>query len=486
MRLGDLADGGMTLPDGAAAIEITGIAADSRRVEPGYLFAALPGSVADGATFAQAAATRGAAAVLAADGAAVDVPAGVPVMRMHDPRAGLAALAARFYPGQPERLVAVTGTAGKTSVADFTRQICESAGLRSASIGTLGVVTAAGTEKGALTTPDTVALHALLDRLAREGTEAAAVEASSHGLDQRRLHGLRLTAAAFTNLGRDHLDYHRDEDAYFAAKLRLFNEVLPADGTAVVCMDDPHAPGVVAAVRRRGQHLLAVGRGGEDIRLLDIVADGFSQRVTLEAFGRAVEVTIPLAGAFQVVNAVVAAGLAVASGVEAETALTALGRLQGAPGRIEYVGRKENGALAFIDYAHKPDAVRHVLAALRPMTQGRLVVVIGAGGDRDRGKRPLMGREAANAADVVIVTDDNPRSEDPTAIRAEVQAGAPGTLDIGDRALAIREGVAMLGPGDVLCVAGKGHETGQIVGDVTHPFSDRDEVLAALAGAVAP
>lgn len=485
MRLGDLADSGMTLSDMAAAIEITGIAADSRRIEPGYLFAALPGSAADGAAFARAATDRGAAVVLAADGAVVDVPPGIPVVRAPEPRAALAALAARFYPLQPERLVAVTGTAGKTSVADFTRQIFESAGLRAASVGTLGVVTAAGTEKGALTTPDTVALHALLDRLAREGTQAAAVEASSHGLAQHRLHGLRLVSAAFTNLGRDHLDYHRDEDDYFAAKLRLFTEILPSDGTAIVCMDDPRAPAVVATARQRGQRVLSVGSAGDDLRLIGIVADGFTQRVSVEAFGREVHVALPLAGAFQVANALVAAGLAVAAGVETEAALAALDRLQGAPGRIECVGRKANGALAFIDYAHKPDAVRNVLAALRPMTPGRLVIVIGAGGDRDRGKRVLMGQEAAKGADAVIVTDDNPRSENPAAIRAEVLAGAPGAREIGDRAEAIREGVAMLGPGDVLCVAGKGHETGQIVGGVTYPFSDRDEVSGALAEAMA-
>jgi UDP-N-acetylmuramoyl-L-alanyl-D-glutamate--2,6-diaminopimelate ligase len=478
MLLGSLA-ADLTVPDGARPLDIRGITSDSRGVGDGFLFAALPGTTTDGARFAAAAVAGGAAAILAGDDAEI-AASGVPVLRAADPRRAFALLAARFYPLQPERLVAVTGTSGKTSVAEFTRQIFAAAGKRAASIGTLGIVTAAKHEYGTLTTPDTVKLHRDLDRLAGEGITHVAVEASSHGLDQRRLDGLRLTAAAFTNLGRDHMDYHPTVADYLNAKLRLFRDILPATGTAVIAMDGARAEEVLAAVGARGQKVIRTGIAGEELRLAAQKPEGFSQRLHIVASGRAYDVLLPLAGAFQASNALVAAGLAIAAGIDVETALTALGGLKGAPGRLELVGRTPNAAMVFVDYAHKPEAIVNALAALRPMTAGRLIVVIGAGGDRDPGKRPLMGKAAAENADIVIVTDDNPRSEDPGTIRRAVLAGAPDAIEIGDRGEAIASAVAMLQAGDVLCIAGKGHETGQIVGRTTLPFSDSQRARQAL------
>ena len=481
MLLGNLATADLTLPEGCGRIEIAGLSADSRAIESGFLFAALPGSAADGARFAGDAVGRGAVAILAGRAAKVDVGPDVAVVRADDPRLALALMAARFHPRQPEKLVAITGTSGKTSVAAFARQIFEAAGKSAASIGTLGVVSRKWTEYGSLTTPDPVALHAMLDRLAGDGVSHAAIEASSHGLDQRRLDGLRIVAAGFTNLGRDHLDYHPTVADYLAAKLRLFTAILPGEGAAVVDMDGAHAGEVAAAVADRGQRLIGIGWQGRDLRLIENRPDGFSQRLRIEAFGKPYTILLPLAGGFQVSNALVATGLAIGAGIDADTALGALTTLEGAPGRIELVGRKANGALVFVDYAHKPDALESVLTALRPMTSGKLVVVFGAGGDRDQGKRPLMGEAAARLADTVIVTDDNPRSEEPATIREAIMTGVPDAIEIGDRARAIREGVAMLAPGDVLCVAGKGHETGQIVGTQNFDFSDHAVVRGILA-----
>jgi UDP-N-acetylmuramoyl-L-alanyl-D-glutamate--2,6-diaminopimelate ligase len=480
MHLGDLANAEVSVPDGAGAIDITGLTADSRKAAAGYLFAALPGTAADGALFAADAVRRGAVAVLAGRDARL-APDGVPIVRAADPRRALALIAARFYPAQPAHLVAVTGTAGKTSVAAFVRQIFSFAGYRSASVGTLGVISDGWTEYGTLTTPDPVWLAASLDRLARAGVTHAAVEASSHGLDQRRLDGLRLEAAAFTNLGRDHMDYHATVEDYFAAKLRLFEALLPSGGTAVVDMDDPRSQAVAAVAAARGQRPIRTGKAGRELRLLTLAPTGGGQAMGVDVFGRRQEVLLPLSGAFQASNALVAAGLAIAAGLDADAAIASLSRLSGAPGRLEKVGAKANGAAVFVDYAHKPEALKSALAALRPMATGRLVVVFGAGGNRDAGKRPLMGAIAAQAADVVIVTDDNPRNEDPAAIRRAILAAAPGALEIADRADAIRAAVAMLGPGDVLCVAGKGHETGQIFADRTVHFSDHEAVRAALA-----
>jgi len=481
MHLGDLASADVTLDPGARAIEIGGLAADSRAVERGFLFAALSGSLTDGARYIGDAIGHGAAAILVDRATPVAAMAGVAVLRSDDARRELALMAARFHSRQPERLVAVTGTSGKTSVAAFARQIFAAAGHEAASVGTIGIVSRRWSTYGNLTTPDPIALHGMLDRLAREGVTHAALEASSHGLDQRRLDGIRIASAGFTNLGRDHMDYHATVADYLAAKLRLFTTILPRDGTAVVDMDGAEAEAAVAAARRRGQRLIRIGRGGSELRLVDLSRSGFRQRLRIDAFGRIDDVVLPLAGAFQVSNALVAAGLAVGAGVPTDNAVAALADLEGAPGRLELVGHKANGAMIFIDYAHKPDALVSALSALRPLTAGKLVVIFGAGGDRDPGKRPLMGRAAAAHADVVFVTDDNPRSEDPAEIRRAVIAGAPNAIEIDDRGRAIAEAIAMLAPGDVLCVAGKGHETGQILGAEVIPFSDHHAVRAILA-----
>lgn len=470
----------LTVPAEARGTEITSVTADSRTVAPGSLFAALRGVRSDGARFAAEAAAAGAAAVLA--GTEADLPAlSVPVVRSPDPRRALALVAARLAGAQPDTVLAVTGTSGKTSVSVFLRQILQAAGLRAASIGTIGVVTPDGATYGSLTTPDPVQLHAMLADIAAEGITHAALEASSHGLDQRRLDGVRIAAAGFTNLGRDHLDYHPTVEDYLAAKLRLFDTLLPADGIAVFDPGEPYADRVAEVAARRGLRTITVGERGHDLTLRALAIDGFRQNLEIEAGGETHRVVLPLVGRFQVSNALIAAGLAMAAGVSATTALTALEGLEGAPGRLEHVGSTREGALVFVDYSHKPDALDDALAALRPYAAGRLVVVFGCGGDRDAGKRPIMGEVAVRRADIAIVTDDNPRSEDAASIRRAVMAAAPSAIEIGDRGAAIRHAVGLLGPGDVLCVAGKGHETGQIVGEVTLPFSDHEAVLTALA-----
>ena len=473
------------LPVSGAAgdLAVAGLTADSRQVRPGFLFFALPGSKADGAAFAADAAGRGAAAIVAARGA-VAARAGTPVIETDDPRLALALVAARFFGRQPETMVAVTGTSGKTSVASFTRQIWDRAGLVAASIGTTGVVAPGRDEYGSLTTPDPVALHRLLRELADAGVTHAAMEASSHGLDQRRLDGVRLAAGAFTNLGRDHMDYHPTVEDYHRAKMRLFADLLPKGAPAVVFADDAWSAPTIAAAKAHGLDVLTVGRGGALLTLKRAEHERFRQRAEIEHEGRIHEIDLPLAGEFQISNALVAAGLAIATGTPADIALAALETLKGASGRLEHVGTKANGAPVYVDYAHKPEALENVLAAVRPFTTGRVVVVFGCGGDRDRGKRPIMGAIAARLADIVIVTDDNPRSEEPAAIRAAILAAAPGAREIGDRRAAIRAAVALLEAGDTLIVAGKGHEEGQTVGSVTHHFSDHEEVRRAL-GAIA-
>ena len=463
----------------AADPEVVGVTADSRKVEPGWLFAALAGSKADGATYAAQAVDKGAGAVLTgADTTLGDV--GVPVLGADDPRRALALVAARFFADQPATIVAVTGTSGKTSVAAFVRQIWAHHGLAAASIGTIGIVKPDGAAYGSLTTPDPVDLARDLASLAHEGVTHVALEASSHGLDQHRLDGVRVSAGAFTNLSRDHLDYHPTVAHYFDAKMRLFEDLVPVGAPVVVETDT--ADGVRAAVRARaaGRRVFEVGRNGADLRLVDVVSEAGRQVLTVEAAGATHTVRLPLLGTFQVSNALVAAGLAIVTGLSVEAALGALDHLQGAPGRLDLVGATAAGAPAFVDYAHKPDALEKVLEALRPYSERRLVVVFGCGGDRDPGKRPIMGEIATRLADVAIVTDDNPRSEDPAEIRRQILAAAPGAIEIGDRGRAIREAVAMLEKGDVLVVAGKGHETGQIVGKTTLPFSDHDSVAAAL------
>jgi UDP-N-acetylmuramyl-tripeptide synthetase len=477
-RLGDILE--LKDADGALASRaIAGLASDSRKTAAGDVFFALAGAKDDGLRHVGEALAKGAAAVVAERWTEIPDAAFV---RVADARAALAKAAARFYPRQPETIVAVTGTSGKTSVVAFVRQIWQALGKSAASIGTIGVVSRPLTVYGSLTTPDPIALHELIDRLAASGVACLAIEASSHGLDQKRLDGVRLAAGAFTNLTRDHMDYHATVEDYLNAKLRLFRELLPDGAPAVVDADSEIAPRVIAAARARGLEIVSVGVKGETIRLLSAAREGFSSILDLKLGGRRLRVKFPLPGDFQISNALVAAGLCVATGSEADAALQALQTLEGAPGRLERVGELR-GAAVFVDYAHKPDALEKALGALRPFVSGRLILVFGCGGDRDAGKRPIMGEIAARRADVAIVTDDNPRSENPAAIRAEILAGAPLALEIGDRAQAIRAGVAMLAEGDALMIAGKGHETGQIVGDRTLPFSDADEARAALAEA---
>jgi UDP-N-acetylmuramoyl-L-alanyl-D-glutamate--2,6-diaminopimelate ligase len=480
MKLSDL------LPEAAAQCsrEIVGVSADSRQIKPGFAFVALAGARTDGARFVEQAVAGGAAAIVSdreirlpdnPDGAA---PAFVKVANA---RRALALMAAKFYPRQPDVIAAVTGTSGKTSVAAFTRQIWAAAGHPSASVGTIGVVSPRTEAYGSLTTPDPVELHRTLDRLAGEGVTHLAIEASSHGLDQHRLDGLRIAAGAFTNLSRDHLDYHDSLESYFRAKLRLFEELVVAGGAAVVSADHAESQRVAAAARKRGLCVFSVGRAGTDLVLREVKTETNAQILSLDHAGRAYRVRLPLVGTFQIENALVAAGLAIATGSGAGTVLAAIETLKGAKGRLEPVGSMNGGSI-FIDYAHKPDALAKALEALRPYARGKLVVLFGAGGDRDPGKRPIMGEIAAQLADRVIVTDDNPRGENPASIRAAILAAAPGAREIGDRAEAIRSAIADLREGDVLLIAGKGHETGQIVGDRVLPFSDHEAVAAALGG----
>jgi len=460
-----------------AGLKLVGIASDSRKVKRGDLFVAVPGTKADGLSFVPQALANGAAAVLAE--CAPQLPDDVAFIQVADVRRALALTAAAFFPRQPATIAAVTGTSGKTSVAAFTRQIWAALGQQAASIGTIGVVSPRGEEYGSLTTPDPIELHRTLDRLAGEGVTHLALEASSHGLDQRRLDGVRIAAGGFTNLSRDHLDYHPTIEAYLAAKIRLFDTLIAPGGSAVIGIDDCYAGQVAEAARRRGLKVMTVGVHGDDIKLTGGAIDGFAQVVTLAHAGREYKIKLPLVGAFQVQNAALAAGLVIATGGDPARTFAALEKLQGAKGRLELAGTR-NGAPIFIDYAHKPDALKKALEALRPYAKAKLVVVFGAGGDRDSGKRPIMGRIAAENADRVIVTDDNPRSENPAAIRAAILAEAKGATEIGDRAAAIRTAIAELKSGDALLIAGKGHETGQIVGGKVLPFSDHDAVAAAL------
>ena len=486
MRLRDLFGHDAAIAPQAEAIDVNGLAVDSRAVKPGDLFFALAGSKTDGSRFIEAAIASGAVAV-----ACEHAPAGerrVPFVVTSNPRRALALAAARFYPKQPATIAAVTGTSGKTSVAAFTRQIWQELGHASASIGTIGLVSPKRTVYGSLTTPDPIALHRQLDEIARDGVTHLAFEASSHGLDQYRLDGVRIAAGGFTNLTRDHMDYHPDVAHYLNAKLRLFRDLVVAGGAAVISADHDCSQEVIAAARERGLRIIAVGRNadgaGEGIRLEAAAVEGFAQKLMLEHCGRRHMITLPLVGEFQIENALVAAGLAIGTGSEPGAVFASLEHLEGAKGRLEQVG-EHNGAPIFVDYAHKPDALAKALQALRPYAERKLIVVFGCGGDRDAGKRPLMGAIAADNADSVIVTDDNPRSENPETIRAAILDAAKGAEDIGDRAAAIKAGIAALQPGDALLIAGKGHETGQIVGDKTLPFSDHEAVAAALAEKIA-
>ena len=486
MRLRDLFSDDARIDPQAEAAVVTGLAVDSRAVKPGDLFFALAGSRTDGARFIDSAIASGAMAI-----AGDHPPPGfsrVPFVTTPNPRRALALAAAKFYPRQPATIAAVTGTSGKTSVAAFTRQIWQRLGHASASIGTIGLVSPKRTIYGSLTTPDPIALHRQLDEIAREGVTHLAFEASSHGLDQYRLDGVRIAAGGFTNLSRDHMDYHPDVAHYLAAKLRLFRDLVAAEGAAVIAADHDCSQAVIDTGRARGLRIVAVGSegdgAGEGIRLIEADIDGFAQKLNVEHRGRRHAVRLPLVGEFQIENALVSAGLAICTGSEPKAVFAALEHLEGAKGRLERVGER-NGAPIFVDYAHKPDALAKALQALRPYAKRKLVVVFGAGGDRDAGKRPLMGAIATENADSVIVTDDNPRSENPDLIRSAILSSAKGARDIGDRAEAIRTAIAGLQPGDALLIAGKGHETGQIVGDRVLPFSDHEAVATAIAPRVA-
>ncbi|WP_326524769.1 UDP-N-acetylmuramoyl-L-alanyl-D-glutamate--2,6-diaminopimelate ligase [Sphingomonas sp.] len=462
MRLGALTGGGETGP-------VTGFAIDHRKVARGTVFGAFEGTRVNGEDFIPAAVAAGAIAIVARPGATVE---GAVHIVAENPRQRFAQLAADFFAPFPATAVAVTGTNGKTSTVEMTRQLWRLAGHHAASIGTLGVTTADDRVTTGLTTPDVVTFLSNVAGLAREGVSHVAFEASSHGLTQYRTEGLPVAAAAFTNLSRDHLDYHGDMAAYFTAKLRLFAEVVRDDGAVVVWADDPSADRVIDLAHARGLRLLTVGEHGETLRLVDRDPTLLGQGLTIEAGGAVHKVTLPLIGAYQAANALTAAGLVIATGGDVAATIASLGRLQPVRGRLERAVIAASGAPVYVDYAHTPDALEAAIAALKPHVAGRLIVVFGAGGDRDAGKREPMGQAAAAGADVVIVTDDNPRSEDPAAIRAEVLKGAPGATDIGDRRAAIARAIAMAGAQDIVLIAGKGHEQGQIVGDLVLPFDD--------------
>jgi UDP-N-acetylmuramoyl-L-alanyl-D-glutamate--2,6-diaminopimelate ligase len=479
MKLREILPVDAEVETGNADVEVGGVSADSRAIKPGDVFVAIEGGKTDGLNFIGPAVAAGAVAVVAQHRPNTQPSAEVSFVRVGNARRALALMAAKFYPRQPRTIAAVTGTSGKTSVAAFTRQIWTALGHRAASIGTIGIVSPRGETYGSLTTPDPVALHRSLDALAADGITHLAIEASSHGLDQHRLDGLHVAAGGFTNITRDHLDYHPSFEAYLAAKLRLFEALVEPDGAAVIDVDHDHAATVVAAAAARGLSIISVGRKATGIRLIESIVEVFAQSLQIEYRGKTFRVRLPLVGEFQVENALVAAGLAIATGSDAAAVFPTLEYLTGAKGRLELVG-SNRGAPVFIDYAHKPDALAKALDALRSTATGKLVVVFGAGGDRDRGKRPLMGAVAAAKADRVIVTDDNPRSENPASIRAAIMAAVPDATEIGDRREAIRFGISALRPGDVLLIAGKGHETGQIIGDRIVPFSDHEAVAAAL------
>ncbi|WP_047996950.1 UDP-N-acetylmuramoyl-L-alanyl-D-glutamate--2,6-diaminopimelate ligase [Puniceibacterium sp. IMCC21224] len=465
---------------------ITGLAVDSRAVKRGYLFAALPGTQVHGAEFIGTALDMGAVAILTdAEGARIaqaEIGRADPaVVVAADPRQALAYTAALWSGMQPEVMIAVTGTNGKTSVATFVRRIWQELALRAVNVGTTGVE---GDFETPLrhTTPEPITLHRVLAEAAEAGVTHAAMEASSHGLAQRRLDGVTLRAAGFTNFTQDHLDYHASFDEYFDAKAGLFARVLPEDGVAVINIDDPRGVDMAAIAQARGQGLITVGEAeGADLCMMAQRFDATGQEIRLRWMGRVVQMRLNLIGGFQGENVCLAAGLVIACGGDPDHVFAVLPRLETVRGRMQLAAKRDNGAAVFVDYAHTPDAVETAIRALRPHVMGRLVAIVGAGGDRDRGKRPLMGAAAAECADMVIVTDDNPRTEDPVSIRAEVLRGAPGATEVADRAEAILRGVDALGPGDALLICGKGHETGQIVGITVYPFDDAEQASVAVA-----
>jgi UDP-N-acetylmuramoyl-L-alanyl-D-glutamate--2,6-diaminopimelate ligase len=448
---------------------VTGFAIDHRKVASGSVFGAFKGAVSNGEDFIPQAIDRGAVAVVAQPKAEV---VGVALIADANPRRRFAELAAKFYAPYPDTVVAVTGTNGKTSTVEMTRQIWRMSGHRSASIGTLGVTTSDDQVKTGLTTPDIVTFLSNMAGLKRMGTSHVAYEASSHGLHQHRAEGVPLAAAAFTNFSRDHLDYHETMDAYFEAKMRLFEELLPADKPAVIWTDDPRSDEVIERARKRGHPLLTVGRKGETIRLAEQSPSPLGQTLSLEHDGKSYRLALPLIGAYQASNVLTAAGLVLATGGEWATTFSAMQRVAPVRGRLERAVIGRAGVPVYIDYAHTPDALEAAIAALRPHVEGRLIIVFGAGGDRDKGKRPEMGAVASRLADVAIVTDDNPRGEDAAKIRADILAGSTGAVEVSGRREAIAEAIRIAEAGDIILIAGKGHETGQIVGDRVLPFDD--------------
>jgi len=461
----------------APGLSVEGVNADSRAILPGEAFFAVPGLRTHGDAFAEQAKARGAKAMVTDRVPAGDP--GIPLVIVEDVRRAYAQAAARQFAPQPETVVGVTGTNGKSSIVSFVRQIWTSCGVPAASVGTVGIETADGLTPGELTTPDALSLHRDLARLRSAGIDHVAMEASSQGLDQRRVDGVKFSAVAFTNLSRDHLDYHADMEAYRDAKLRLFSDLIVEGGAAVVNVDDPEYEPFMFAALGRGVTLMTVGREGAWFEIGSVINEGYGQRVEGRLVGEPVEFHLPLTGAFQASNAVVALGLAMAAGAPKKGAMESLSKLKGARGRLELVG-EHNGAAIFVDYAHKPVALETALTALRPYASGKLHVVFGAGGDRDKGKRPMMGEIAGRLADHAVVTDDNPRTEDAAAIRAEIMAAVPGATEIGDRRMAIQQAINSLNRGDVLLIAGKGHEDYQIVGTTKHHFSDHEVVAETL------
>jgi UDP-N-acetylmuramoyl-L-alanyl-D-glutamate--2,6-diaminopimelate ligase len=475
------------LDNGPDEIEIAGLSADSREIRKDFLFAALPGTVVDGVKFIANAIDNGATVILVGRHTKieVDVPDAVVVLRAKEPRKALAKIAARFYGRQPDCVAAVTGTNGKSSVVAFVRQMWQAMGMLSASLGTVGIEHPGGFEKLAHTTPDPVVLQKAVAKLARNGVDHLAIEASSHGLEQHRLDGLKICVGAFTNFSQDHLDYHKTFEAYFAAKMRLFDALLCEGCAAVVNMDCAQAGEVIKHVKKRRSRVFSVGRKGKDLQLLEASRLGLGQRLKIKGREGIHQVYLPLVGDFQISNAMVAAGVVIAAGGSESVAIKTFENLHGAKGRLELVERDKHGAAVFVDFAHTPDALDVALGALRPFAEKRLIVVFGAGGDRDKLKRPLMGEVAARLADKVFVTDDNPRTEDAGAVRKEILAGCPKAIEIGDRGKAIEAAIADLQDGDVLLIAGKGHEEGQIVGDKVIPFSDHEAVQSTIRGQAA-
>ena len=455
---------------------IDGLTCDSREVAPGYVFAALPGTVTDGRKYIESAIEKGASGILSTAG--LELP--IPYVASDNPRLDYAKMAARLYQGQPETLVAMTGTNGKSSTVEFLRQIWAHAGKASACFGTLGVQSPAGYQPLSHTTPDAVALHKTLSALKLDGITHAAMEASSHGLDQYRLDGVKISASGFSNLTQDHFDYHADGEEYFQAKARLFTELTPSGAPVVINVNDEYGKRLVKICQQRGQEVMQVGWSGGDIRIDEVMPRASHQIVDLVVHGQRYKIDLPLAGEFQTLNAVSALGLAMVTGVKRDVALEALEGLSGVAGRMERAAQTREGAPIYVDFAHTEDGLDKLLRSVRPHTMGKIIVAFGCGGDRDPDKRPKMGRVAAKLADEIIVTDDNPRTEVPAIIRKAVLEGCPDATEIGDRAEAIRTGIKRLGPDDCLVIAGKGHEQGQIIGTKVIPFSDVEHVKLSL------